>query len=94
MVIVPNDYHVHCCQGLHLDSRFTQIGGSWIAYASLSFAFQVVAKLLCSNLCFFGAIVELHAKDEKLFKMGQLFALFVLTAAAAESAIGLVGLSH
>jgi hypothetical protein len=26
-----------------------------------------VAKLLCSNLCLFGAIIELHVVDENLF---------------------------
>ena len=53
-----------------------------------------MAKLLCYNLCLFVVIVELHAMDEKLFKKGQLFALFVLMVAGAKSAIGLAMLSH
>ena len=35
--------------------------------AQLSFALWTVAKLLCSSLCLFDAIVELHAMDEELF---------------------------
>ena len=37
---------------------------SWIA---LGFTLRVVAKLLCSYLCLFDAIVELHAMNEKMF---------------------------
>ena len=34
---------------------------------SLDFALHIVAKLLCSCLCLFDAIVDLHAKHEKMF---------------------------
>ena len=35
------------------------------SWAPLSFVLQIVAKLLRSCLCFFDAINELHAMDEK-----------------------------
>jgi NADH:ubiquinone oxidoreductase subunit K len=60
----------------------------------LSFALEIVAKLLCFNLSLSVVIVELHAMDEKSFKMGQLFALFVLNVAGAKYTIGLAMLSH
>ena len=47
----------------------------FIIDAPLSFAFQIVAKLLCSCLCLFDVIIELHAKDEKIvnnFHTGKL----------------------
>ena len=51
-----------------LGCRCSQIGGSWSAHrAPLSFALYIVAKSLCFCLCFFVAIIELHAINATLF---------------------------
>ena len=42
------------------------------AHAPLSCALHITAKLLCSCLCLFDAIVELHAIDEKMFMIFSL----------------------
>ena len=55
--------------GFHLGSRFIQIGGSWTSYPPLSFALEIMAKLLCSKLCLFGANYGLEL-DVHLFQLG------------------------
>ena len=41
---------------------------NWSSWnAPLSFALWIVAKLLCSCLLLFDAIIDLHAMDKKLF---------------------------
>ena len=36
-------------------------------WVPLRFAFWTVAKLMCSCLCLFDAIIELHVMDESIF---------------------------
>ena len=38
-----------------------------VLLSPLSFALQIVANLLCSCLCLFDEIVELHPLNEKMF---------------------------
>ena len=44
-----------------------------LSCASFSFALQIMANLLCSCLCLFDTIAELHAMDEK--KQSMTFSL-------------------
>ena len=68
MIIILNDYYIHFCQGLHLGSRFLQIRVSLELSSTLwSYPLQIVVVLLCSCLCLFDAIVELHDMDELLY---------------------------
>ena len=46
---------------------FLQIEGFWTTHASLSFSLWSMPTLLCSSLCLFGVIVELHVLNENLF---------------------------
>jgi hypothetical protein len=39
-----NDYLINSCWGLHLGTKFLQIGGSWTSKAPLSFALRLVAS--------------------------------------------------
>ena len=51
-----------------MGSRCSQIGGSLeFSWGPLSFALQIVVKLICVCLCLVDAIVELHAMVEKTF---------------------------
>ena len=68
MIIVLNDYFVHSCQGLHLDTRSLPMRLLKHSLVSLSSTLQIKAKLLCSCLRLFDAIVELHIMDEKKFR--------------------------
>ena len=47
------------------------------SWAPLSFSLWIVAKLLCSCLCVFVAINDLHAMDKKMFNIWKVKFYFI-----------------
>ena len=62
---VLNDYLVNFYKCLHLDSRFYKLEALGLLMCSLELSSSIVAKLLCSHLCLFDAIIELNAMEKK-----------------------------
>jgi hypothetical protein len=59
-------------EGLHLGFIFLQTKGCWSANGlPLSYALRFVVDLMCSSLCLFETIIELHAMDENEFFIGN-----------------------
>jgi hypothetical protein len=67
MVIIPNDYHVHSCQGLHLGSRIFKLEAFGALFGSLELCSVDCGEIVMLLALFVDAIVNLHPMDEKMF---------------------------
>jgi hypothetical protein len=67
MAIVLSDFLVHSCWGLHLNFKFYKLEVLEVFMSSIELSLWMVANIVCSCLCLFDAIIELHAMDEETF---------------------------